>query len=71
MAGLIQNVSQAFWPGLPSSVGLNGLAPCFVAETATTDLDLITYLKAIRNGRMRRGCGFRLGTCCCWPCWES
>ena len=34
-----------------------------------TDLDLISFLKAIPDARMRRaGFVFLPGPCCCWPC---
>ena len=50
-------MSQAFLPGLRAWVEVGGIAPLsvFQSVSAATDLDLISYLKAIPDARMRRG----------------
>ena len=39
------------------------------AADQTVPTDLISFLKAIPDGRYRRGCGTRSGSCCWWRCW--
>jgi hypothetical protein len=49
----------------------NRLLPVLKSESAATDLDLISYLKAIPDARMRRGVRIPPGTSFLWQYWTS